>query len=377
MKKFLTLILFSLFGLTSCVQTEDDYMPNNNENVVNQEIVFNTYASYKSTRAIVEGTSLIDDTYFGVFGYVQNSTNTGVGGYIMKDAKYTSNGQPADGAHYYWPKADDNSDINCKFVAYYPYDGTNTVASWESDVLTYHVTAANTTATGSTDVLYAINDGTNNWVHPVLNGIKNALDTNQDVNLQFRHALACIQFQAKMENISNVKAVKIKSITFNNNDGTLAEIYTTGDLVINTKTANASTPISVTNLDNASTSLQWAQYAIKDNLTTSYEALSTGIVIPQAVPDKVTITYDITIKNGDNDEITYSNRVVTRKINTGKDDNNKSYVNQWLASNKYIYRIYITGTDVTFNVQVDNWAVDNNWWQIWDSDNSVISEDLF
>lgn len=351
MKKFTPILILFLLFCNSCMKMNDL-----NEGKIFQhekEVLFDMRNNpIQPTKAIIDGTSFTEGN-FGVTGYVKASAET-AGGYIMQNAKYVATtGVPADGNHYYWPKADDNSDINVKFVAFYPWS-TNSVV--ENDIFKYGESLNVGSVNNTNDILYAIA----NNVHPELTDnhlIDGATDGNKKVQLTFHHALSLLQFQAKKDSLSKgVKEVIIKSITFGRDS-----LVVNGKLSINMTDNSTNTNVIPGDEKNI------FNFADSVSLTDVYQPLSTTIVIPQEVPDSVVVVFDITIKNG-NYEVTYKNRKITRVINTGSDDNNPShsYTSNWVAGHKYIYRLYFTAADVEFTTSVDDWTVSNDWYQIWD-----------
>ena len=336
-------ILGVLLSLNSCVKVDYE------EDMFEQkEISFDlgensVVHKAPATRAIVSGTSFTEGN-FGVYGYVTPSTYT-TGGYLMQNAKFDAvSGTSVDNT-YYWPKADNNSNVDVKFVAYYPWASDKTLIN-EGNFI-YYISAPS--ENNGTDVLYAITK-----VHP----------QTGKVALQFKHALSFIQFQVKKA--TTVKSVQIKSVQFSSN------LYTTGQLSVS-MTDNTLTT-SVANKDNAAT-FEFALTDLKDDVEDAYGVLSNVIVIPQNIPNQVTITFDITLTNHDDlnntdVDITYYNRTVTRTVVPDEADaNGTDYISAWEASNKYVYRIYVTPDDVDFNATVVDWT-STDYWQIWDSDGS-------
>ena len=118
--------------------------------------------------------------------------------------------------------------------------------------------------------------------------------------------------------------------------------------------------------------------------STEYEILSDMLLIPQSVPDEITITFNIVIENTDSDEIHYNGRTVTRTINGGADANKqedastgRDFVSTFESGKKYIYRIYVTADEITFDVDVDDWDDANNPFQIWDHNTTAYVEHFF
>lgn len=370
MKKFLFMFLSVILIFAACTKLDVMYDRDNVKD--NVEIVFNSNVGHAPmTKAIVDGTSFTNNTYFGVYGYIKPTTNI-TNNLIMSNAKYyaghsnnDSIGTPTDGKKYYWPMSDNLDDVNIKFVAYYPYEAnsSNKIELSGTNFI-YHITASD--MNDPQDILYAI---TNNVTpsmyknHPGVDYIN-----QQKVPLVFHHALSLVQFQAKKADYSEdgcTLDIKINYIKFN------SKINTTGDIKINLneKAQNSDTIIS---LKNVGTDVEM-NFASQNNdynkLDNTYKILSTPVIIPQDVPDSVTVDFDVKIQNANGDEIIYAHRQVKRAVNTGNDDNGKQYIDTWASGHKYIYRLYFTADDVNFSISVDNWDLD--WWQIWDYDNTT------
>lgn len=347
--KLLTLIA-ALCMLVSCVQT-DEYTIRDDSS--RKEITFNL-GDKSVTRAIVTGTAMTQD--FRVYGYVKEGQGdvdaTGTARYIMKDARYNSDGTPADGKKYYWPAY---SNFTANFVAYSPANYLDSVANhWADDLLTIPVMASAMNA-DCVDLLIAKAEN----VSPATvssTTTDNKTVRKDAVDLSFKHALAYIQFQAKHEDNDAITYAHITSISFTDPLNTKATLtINTG----NTYSMSWGTP-NTPDTNN--------QFAGNVDLTDDYQKLSEMLVVPQNVPTSVNIVYDITIHNETGDEITYRNRSITRTINTGTDGNDTSgKFTAFESGKKYVYRTNITVDELEFNVTIDNWT-NNDWWQIWDRD---------
>lgn len=376
MKKILFTVLATLLMFVSCAKIDvvrDIQIPQND-----MEIVFSAQAGNGlMTKAIVDGTTLPDASNFGVYGFTSASTNPTVGsGLIIKNGKYLVNGTSAsatDNESYFWPKADNVNDIKVNFFAYHPYDATK-VSIDANKVVTYNIAASELNSANAVDFLYA----TRYQVSPVVTANANAVDVIAPVDLTFKHALSLIEFQGKKAADQNITNVNVTAIEFLNNDGsTLATIKTSGTMTLDIDATYANEAAFVPTFDytNASTSnsLNFAVNSIKSNLNagtnyTDADILSRTVLVPQAVPAKVRITFDITITNTNgSDAITYSGRTVTRTINDGTDENNKTYKSQWVSGKKYIYKYYISVDEIEFTVNVVDWTEDTeSIFQIWD-----------
>lgn len=361
MKKFL-LMFFVLAGIVSCTKqtTELSQSEITFKNSVVQKVMT------KANKGIIENNEFSYDD-FGAYGYVtpnndaiNGENNTTNGGYVIKNGKYVKNGnvwKPESGS-YYWPKADVVSDINVNFVAYAPWQDIEEV----NDVLKVPI-VANAMGINCVDVLYA---HTATAVNP----------TSNPVPLTFTHALSWIEFQGKFA--KSVKSVTITSIKFSNT------FKSEANMVLNVK--NFAEP-TFEDLD-VDIDPNFCNKALlvqdEGDGSTEYEILSDMLLIPQDVPSQITITFNITIQNTDSDEIHYNGRTVTRTINGGPDANKqydsgkgRNFVDKFESGKKYIYRVYVTADEITFNVDVDDWDDANNPFQIWDHNTTAYVEHFF
>lgn len=200
MKNIIIPILSVLVLLGACTKIEErgfDSMTN--------VIAFNANNG-ATTKAIVEGTTMVDD--FGVYGYVVPGAYTQDGGYLMKNAKYDKDGN-AVGGSYYWPKSDNNQGIDFIFTAYSQFDGG---VAWEHDTLKVNIPEITQDLINDPsdfdDVL---------WAQTAYNHHQdgNVGAAHERVNLNFKHALSWIQFRAKVaDNNASIKWVKIDTVKF-------------------------------------------------------------------------------------------------------------------------------------------------------------------
>lgn len=364
MKKFL-IIIFALIGLVSCSKqiagTDGFERTITFKNSVERKI------TTKANKGIIANTTFSYDD-FGVYGYVKpnsdaiaSESETTNGGYLAKNAKYIKSGSiwvPESG-YYYWPKADNLSDIEVNFVAYAPYVANDGFDS-TNDTITIPIDATDMGA-NCVDVLYAHKENVN--------------PTGEPVALLFNHALSWIEFQGKYAN--NVKEVKITSIKFS------SVLKGKGNLVLNVK--NFSQTVTDKTYDIDPNFCDNIVLTAQDDGTGSvaYEVLSDMLVIPQDVPTQVTITFNITLENTSGDEIHYNGRTVTRTINNGPDANKQNdastgrdFVSTFEGGKKYVYRIFVTANDITFNVNVDTWDEENPF-QVWDHNTTAYVEHFF
>jgi hypothetical protein len=357
MKKLFA-ILFALVMLSAgCAKIEDSALKN--EKLERREIVFKT--STTATKAIVNGTAMVDN--FGVYGYV---TGAGVqsAAYAMSNAKYLPAGTPADGGKYYWPKSDNPENVNVLFTAYSQYVAS---PSFSDGTLTLSIPtltqALIDTPADFNDVLYAQTNANH----------QDAEVAHASVPLHFKHALSWIEFQGKVDDNTTITEVEITSIKFNGGG-----LYTTGSLVLDTKSLMTSPAVSGQATQNAA--LDFGTSTTKtltgDDLNkSSYSVISDALVVPQAVPASVTITFNIKIQNTTGNEVYYVGRTITRTINTGNDANDHAYVANFEAGKKYIYKVFVTVDGIDFTVDVIDWTSDT--FQVWDHNATAYVEHFF
>ena len=378
--KFISLFLV-LASLVSCEKVTTYTHKDNTK----ESITFSVNAE-KNTKAIVTGNSLLSGTYFGVYGYVKqnaNVNNNTSGAFFMNNAKYNYDGTVAVGS-YYWPKSDNNTDLNFNFVAVYPYD--------DSEPNSYSLNAnnqlvVNVTANGNNeDLLYAV---VSDLQHQVVATYNNTSASHYSVPLTFRHALSLIEFRGRIKASNNIESVNIQKIEFlSATDGTAAGIKTTNTLTfdipnITTNTAT-SDPLYTPTPGTAGTVKNDFVFAENVSLSKTTDistpkVLDDVILVPQAVPAYIRITFDITIANTTGETIVYKGRTVTKQINTGSDMTDPTsvlYITPWASGHKYIYDFTISAEGVDFTVTVGNWSNGGDW-NVWDHNTTAYVEHFF
>lgn len=379
MKNLIITILSIASIFVSCAKVDDLSIKTSSQDKA--EITFNTTTA--ATKAIVD-TGFKDGTYFGVYGRVEAGSAVVSAKYAIDNGKYyaggTNAGKPAEGA-YYWPKSDNNSSVKVDFVAIYPYDNTAAIYSRAGDNVTITLDADELTPDSSVDILYAVKHNQN---HQVVGTGNNSQPAHYSVPLTFKHALSQIVFEGKYATGNNISSVTVKRIEFLDGSGNPAEIIKDGTIVFDMTSIEASTDVSggtyapVVNIGTTKTTS--LNFGDNKPLTTSYEALSTAVLVPQAVPAKVRITFDITIQNSTGEAITYTGRQVTKTITSGSDMSDGTAhpysLTNWVAGHKYIYRYNITAEGIDFTIAIDNWSTPQGW-QVWDHDTYAYAEHFF
>ena len=127
----------------------------------------------------------------------------------------------------------------------------------------------------------------------------------------------------------------------------------------------------LTNADKVAADFNFVSSQVDTLHGTSYDGdhaklLSSSLVLPQAVPEYVTLIYTICVKNTNGDDVIISGRRITRVINTLKDMDNHDYVTSWNSNHKYIYNFKINVEGVDFNVSIDDWDPTEHAYHIWE-----------
>lgn len=355
MKKLFIGLFLGVFAFASCLKVEN---VSESRAAAQEEIVFST-GRRAITKAIVEGTTFPVGSTFGAYGYVVPNAGVTNGGYLMEEAEYYAEGAnigtPADGKTYYWPKADNYTDINVNFVAYFPYTYAHALDVDATDRSVKNNLVFNVVANGeNTDFLYA----TAANEHPQNAAVSPYVA--RKVDLTFHHAFSLIEFRAKRD--TTIKSVEVTSIAFSSplkQDATLT--FNMNDLSSSPVLTAGSTDRTVNN---------YAIESAKSNISDSeYSLLSSNIVVPQTVPAQLTITFNLVIENVAGEEIHYNGRTVTKTVNTGTDmgigSTYASYVSSFAAGTRYVFRFFVTAEGIDFTVDIDDWT-NNDVFQVWD-----------
>ena len=144
-------------------------------------------------------------------------------------------------------------------------------------------------------------------------------------------------------------------------------LYVDGLLCLPTKDTITLTP-TATYSTQKDTTLNYVKAQVDTIFTNDHIILGNALVIPQAVPQNITIVFDICIANPNGDEVIFTDRKITRTINTGKDaDKDADYTASWAASNKYIYNFRFDGDILNFTTSILGWTVNGaNEYHVWD-----------
>lgn len=143
-------------------------------------------------------------------------------------------------------------------------------------------------------------------------------------------------------------------------------VYVDGLLCLPTKDTITTTPMAKYTGDK-DTTLNYVKTDVDTIYTNDVVFLGNSLVIPQPVPQNITVVFDICISNPDGDDVIFTDRKITRVINVNKDMKDLDYVASWNASNKYIYNFNFNGDSLTFSTSVTGWTVDSiHNFHVWD-----------
>lgn len=307
MKKNLFIAALGLVVLAGC-SSEDEVstLIANSDNAIN----FTTYVG-KQTKAAVEGTSLPNDSKFGVFAYNTKAA-------LWNDSKTTAkpdfmyNQEVAfDGTNYtyspikYWP-----NDEKISFIAYYPFPTASNGVSVNSEY-------KNTTS-GLPKIDFTIPTGevTDLLVSAVVND-----KSKENVSFTFQHALSKVIFTAKA--VGDGTTVTINSITLTGikNGGT----YDCSDG-------------------------SWT--ASLDDLSTSLNAGDSYFMVPQNISNaKVSIAYTVTTKDGNLEkDVTFNGTASDISLATLD-------ITEWAKNTIYNYTLSVSLDKVELSAKVGDWSV--------------------
>lgn len=352
----------ALLLLASCSKVEVVESVNAGEPV---PMLFSTYTpkpvSKVDSGSFVDGTSLPDNSSFGVFAFYQEGViDSGV------PASWNATRTPNfmfdqeveyDGTDYtyaperYWPSNEENT---ISFWAYYPYtayrtDNTNPLKFYESDGTTDY----SSSSTGLPVVKYTVPSDPDDQYDILFDTFDNTdktylncTPTHGVVPLTFKHALSWVEFQ-----IIEGTGAKINSME-------ITDLYWSG-------TCADPSSISWTDLDDLD------DYSIADVVVSS-STICSMLMIPQELnltgqEPKLTINYDITFASSDPnhpDPIVYKNNTGSvylkdAKNYTGTDDIG---VYVWQPGYHYTYKIRAGFERIEFEevvVSTDDWSVGN------------------
>ncbi len=354
----------ALFLFASCSKVETVESVNAGEPV---PMLFSSYTpkpvSKVDSGSFVDGTSLPDNSSFGVFAFYQEGDVEGgvtaawAGGSWSPNFMFDEEVE-YDGTDYtyaperYWPS---NVENTISFWAYYPYtayrtDNTNPLKFYESDGTTDY----SSSSTGLPVVKYKVPDNPDDQYDILFDSFDNidktylnCTPTHGVVPLTFKHALSWVEFQ-----IIEGTGAKINSME-------ITDLYWSG-------TCADPSSISWTDLDDLD------DYSISNvDLLTS--TICSMLMIPQELnltgqEPKLTINYDITFASSDPghpDPIVYKNNSGSVYLKDAKNYADTDYIGvySWQPGYHYTYKIRAGFERIEFEevvVSADDWSVGND-----------------
>lgn len=306
--KIIALLFFGVQLLSSCTREEAVGYSGNDP-----AVSFSASVSEPDgeTRAVVEGESLTDGTYFGVYAYLGSSTTPYTdsrNGNTVSNLQIGHNGAYYNAAHKFnWP----SSTETLNFHAYYPHNGSGITANFSQATKTIvFVTPTN----ADVDLMYATASGTRN-------------NTDGKVGLTFSHLLAWLHVRAKVvdETNSTLEITKVSLKALPNGTYTLSS------------GAWAS----------SGTRTSWSEGTISKSPGASLTAVGDFMIVPQGLKgnanNSLTIDYKL---NGANETLTVENTDLPNILATSK-------------GYKFILDVTFTLVDGTPEVSVSSSVV--NW----------------
>ena len=317
-------------------------------------MLFTTYAARsKADNSFVPvGTTVLpDSTSFGVFAFYQEGVIGGTTAH-WNDGGWTpyfmfNQEVEFDGTDYsysplkYWPANEENT---ISFWAYYPYEAysagnTGALKLYESD----GTTAYSSSSTGLPYVKYEVSRNQDNQEDLLFDSFNrkdmtydNCLPEPGTVHLQFRHALALVEFQ-----ITEGEEAIIHSFQLTN-------LYWSGNC------ANPSASPIIWTGQGSANSFTISELNVADSLVCRL------LMIPQTLSAtaSVSINYDISYPSFDP---SYPDPIVY-KSNSGSALLTDAGVTEWEAGKHYIYKLTAGFERIEFEEVVpltDDWSVGN------------------
>lgn len=343
MKKSFLLAAFAGILLAGCTSDEQAEVATSR---TDNPIVFNSPIVNAQTRAPQPGEQVSPykkTESFHVYGVWSESDLVTWGAatkYMDTDVKYKENSTTdikenywASDVTYYWPKVGKLS-----FAAYSPAEcsGTKTYSTTGLTITGFTVDA---TTANQYDLMYS--ERSLNRTNSLQLGSGITATYKSGVDIQFKHALSSIKFQAKTsENYSNT-TIRIKKIEIGGTyyKGTFNETVTDGASYTSSPSWSVDNDIITTN---------YVAYEDGTGITISTSAQPVQsndvILLPQTLPDGAQFTITYTIQSQGSSEITQT-AIQTIKVLTPT----------WIMGKRYTYTIVFSLNQIFFTPEVSAW----------------------
>lgn len=342
MKKSFLLAAFAGILLAGCTSDEQTEVATSR---TDNPIVFNSPIVNAQTRAAQPGEQVSQyntSESFHVYG-VWSKSNLETWGaatkYMDTDVRYKEISTDikenywASEVTYYWPK-----DGKLSFAAYSPADCSGAISYGPTGLKIANFEIEETTAK-QYDLMYSERSLNRTSSSQLGSGVTATYKSGVDI--QFKHALSSIKFQAKTgENYSNT-TIRIKKIEIGGTyyKGTFNETVTDGASYTSSPSWNVDNDIITTN---------YVAYEDGTGITISTSAQSVQsndvILLPQTLPDGAQFTITYTIQSQGSIEIP---QTATQKIN--------ALTATWEMGKRYTYTIVFTLNQIFFTPEVSVW----------------------
>ena len=325
MKKYLYLIPVAALAMTACTNESDEYVGSPES----REISF-TAMSQPNTRGqySVITTTFPTDNTMEVKAYQTQPTPAGT--YFDKCTFSKGAGTTWKGGQY-WPLS--AAKLNFFAVSGYNLTASHiTIADLLASATVAYTTANSYSATTQSDIMYAFGRG-------AVTKSGNALTFPTDVPMQFKHALALIDFEVKGYSASEVSAIKVNSITLKGAtyNGTLT-LTNTNAATVSDEVTTAVSWVAGDEVDEVAVPGISASTAI----TADFARIGNGLmVIPSTGFDSFVINYSM---NGHSYDYEYTPDPA---------------VSSTTANNKYTYQITFKLHEIEIAPTVSTWTNTN------------------
>lgn len=347
MKKSFLLAAFAGILLAGCTSDEQTEVATSR---TDNPIVFNSPIVNAQTRAVageqpVNGKYSTSESFhvYGVWSASDLATWGAATKYMDTDVKYKENSTTdikqhywASDVTYYWPKVGKLS-----FAAYSPAECSGT-KSYGATGLTIENFEIEGTTANQYDLMYSERSLNRTSSSQLGSGVTATYKSGVDI--QFKHALSSIKFQAKTSADYSNTTIRIKKIEIGGTyyKGTFNETVTDGVSYTSSPSWNVDNDIITTNY------VAYEDVTGKE-ITNSNQPVPVQsndvILLPQTLPDgaKFTITYTIQSQS--------SNEITQTAIQTIKD-----LTATWVMGKRYTYTIVFSLNQIFFTPEVSPWA---------------------
>ena len=344
MKKSFLLAAFAGILLAGCTSDEQTEVATSR---TDNPIVFNSPIVNAQTRAVageqpVNGKYSTSESFhvYGVWSASDLVTWEAATKYMDTDVKYKENSTTdikqnywASDVTYYWPKVG-----NLSFAAYSPAECSGRKSYGPTGLTIANFEIEGTTA-NQYDLMYS--ERSLNRTSSSQSGSSGTTTYKSGVDIQFKHALSSIKFQAKTSVDYSNTIIRIKKIEIGGTyyKGTFNETVTDGASYTSSPSWNVDNDIITSNYvafeNETGTTINNTARPVQSNDV---------ILLPQTLPDGAQFTITYTIQSQSSNEIT---QTATQTI--------KVLTPTWEMGKRYTYTIVFTLHQIFFTPEVSAW----------------------